>query len=91
MEGHYEHFTLSSTFHSPEELFCQTFYQNGFSFTGSAPPTQPQPELTQQRPQPHQTHPASRSLPVNLIAPAMSGDCISSTPGEHTPSYSCFR
>jgi hypothetical protein len=43
---------ISSTFHSQEKLFCQTFLRNGFGFTReSASPTQPQPELSQPQPQ----------------------------------------
>jgi hypothetical protein len=42
-EGYYGHCTLLSTFYGQEKLFCQTFFQNSFSFIREfAPPTQPQ-------------------------------------------------
>jgi hypothetical protein len=47
-----------ASLNSQEKLFCQTFLQNGFSFTSeSASPTQPQLELPQPQSRPCQTNP----------------------------------
>jgi hypothetical protein len=45
-EGYYRPYSILSTLHSWEKLFCQMFFQIVFNFTReSAPPTQPQPKL----------------------------------------------